>query len=176
MYPTIFDNACAHSGATVSTSDQCLSPYGIWKYGKYSLKSSSVRSIGTGFGMGLKNGKSSNNGVADVASGDNPFIGRMNTYWAGKGLDRQGWGYDIVEAAFKGTALANGFNFATVGMDFRKQVIQKGKNNVVLKRNARKTFKSIRNTTNQGNFRKDQKRAAVKKAAAILTAQQKAAK
>ena len=32
-----------------------------------------------------------------------------------------------------------------------------GKNSVVLKRNARKTFKSIRNTTNQGNFRKDQK-------------------
>ena len=127
LYPTIFDTACAHSGATVSTTDQCLSPYGIWKYGKYSLKSTSVRSIGTGFGMGLKNGKSSNNGVADVASGDNPFIGRMNTYWAGKGLDRQGWGYDIVEAAFKGTSLANNvFNFATVGMDFRKQVIQKG--------------------------------------------------
>merc|ERR1711890_114978 len=51
-----------------------------------------------------------------------------------------------------------------------------GKNNVVLKRTARKTFKSIRNTVNQGNFRKDQKRAAVKKAAAILKSQQKAAK
>merc|ERR1712159_424228 len=55
MYPTIFDTACTHSGANVSTSNQCLSPYGIWKYGKYSLKSTSVRSIGTGFGMGLKN-------------------------------------------------------------------------------------------------------------------------
>merc|ERR1712141_959479 len=50
-----------------------------------------------------------------------------------------------------------------------------GKNNVVLKRNARKTYKSIRNITNQGNFRKDQKRAAVKKAAAVLRSQQKAA-
>merc|ERR1712159_858643 len=135
LYPTIFDTACAHSGATVSTTDQCLSPYGIWKYGKYSLKESSVRSIGgwddggtiRGFGAQLKAGKSTNNGIADVASGDNPFIGRMNTYWAGKGLDRQGWGYDIVEAAFKGTSLANNvFNFTTVGMDFRKQVIQKG--------------------------------------------------
>merc|ERR1712216_770417 len=129
LYPTIFDTACAHTvspNVVVSTTYECLSSYGIWKYGKYSLKSDAVRSIGNGFGMGLKNGKSSNNGVADVASGDNPFIGRMNTYWAGKGLDRQGWGYDIVEAAFKGTSLANGFNFATVGMDFRKQVIQKG--------------------------------------------------
>merc|ERR1712025_1403761 len=84
LYPTIFDTACAHSEATVSTTDQCLSPYGIWKYGKYSLKSTSVRSIGTGFGMGLKNGKSSNNGVADVASGDNPFIGRMNPIGLGR--------------------------------------------------------------------------------------------
>merc|ERR1712130_45886 len=33
-----------------------------------------------------------------------------------------------------------------------------------LKGNARKTFKSIRNTTNKGKLRKDQKRAAVKKA------------
>ena len=55
-------------GVAVSTTDECLSSYGIWKYGKYSLKSDAVRSIGTGFGMGLKNGKSSNN-VTDVASG-----------------------------------------------------------------------------------------------------------
>ena len=32
----------------------------------------------------------------------------MNTIGL-EGLDRQGWGYDIVEAAFKGTSLANGF-------------------------------------------------------------------
>merc|ERR1711981_6153 len=51
-------------------------------------------------------------------------------------------------------------------------------NNVVLKRNSRKTFKSIRNTVNKGKqgLRKDQKRAAVKKASAILKAQQRAAK
>merc|ERR1712078_481362 len=51
-----------------------------------------------------------------------------------------------------------------------------GKANVTLKRNARKTYKSIRATSRQGNFRKDQTRAAVKKAAAELRAQQKAAK
>lgn len=55
-------------------------------------------------------------------------------------------------------------------------VFTAGKNNVVLKRNARKTFKSIRNTVNQGNFRKDQKRAAVKKASAILKSQARASK
>merc|ERR1712117_320997 len=53
-------------------------------------------------------------------------------------------------------------------------VFNAGKQNVVLKKNARKTFKSIRNTVNQGNFRKDQKRAAVKKAAAVIRSQQKA--
>merc|ERR1711993_217663 len=55
-------------------------------------------------------------------------------------------------------------------------VFTAGKSSMVLKRNARKTFKSIRNTTNKGKLRKDQKRAAVKKAAALLRAQQKASK
>ena len=117
LYPTIFDTRlCPHcfTRCVVSATNECLSSYGIWKYGKYSLKSDAVRSIGNGFGMGLKNGSRVTT-RRRRASGDNPFIGRMNTYWAGKGLDRQGWGYDIVEAAFKGTSLANGFNFATAG-------------------------------------------------------------
>merc|ERR1712241_1578035 len=42
---------------------------------------------------------------------------------------------------------------------------------VVIKKNSRATFKSIRNTVRANNFRKDQKRAAVKKASAILASQ-----
>merc|ERR1712117_176149 len=44
---------------------------------------------------------------------------------------------------------------------------------VVIKKNSRATFKSIRNTVQVNNFRKDQKRAAVKKASAILKSQAK---
>merc|ERR1711912_29117 len=46
-------------------------------------------------------------------------------------------------------------------------------NAVVIKKNSRATFKSIRNTVRANNFRKDQKRAAVKKASAILKSQAK---
>merc|ERR1712164_52119 len=90
------------------------------------MGSDAVRSIGNGFGMGLKNGKSSNNGIGLITCADVGTLHDSNNNVLWKGLDRQGWGYDIVEAAFKGTSLANGFDFATVGMDFRKQVIQKG--------------------------------------------------
>jgi hypothetical protein len=47
--------------------------------------------------------------------------------------------------------------------------------NVAIKKNARATYKTIRSTVSKNNFRKDQKRAAVKKAAAILRAQKKSA-
>merc|ERR1739838_538057 len=46
-------------------------------------------------------------------------------------------------------------------------------NSVVIKKNSRATYKSIRNTVRANNFRKDQKRAAVKKASAILKSQAK---
>merc|ERR1712178_419407 len=46
-------------------------------------------------------------------------------------------------------------------------------NSVVIKKNARATDKSIRNTVRANNVRKDQKRAAVKKASAILKSQAK---
>merc|ERR1712187_857581 len=47
----------------------------------------------------------------------------------------------------------------------------KNTTSVVIKKNSRATFKSIRNTVRANNFRKDQKRAAVKKASAILRSQ-----
>merc|ERR1711963_681705 len=46
-------------------------------------------------------------------------------------------------------------------------------NAVVIKKNSRATFKSIRNTVRANNFRNDQKLAAVKKASAILKSQAK---
>merc|ERR1712048_214494 len=49
----------------------------------------------------------------------------------------------------------------------------KNTTSVVIKKNSRATFKSIRNTVRANNFRKDQKRAAVKKASAILRSQTK---
>merc|ERR1712157_708763 len=49
----------------------------------------------------------------------------------------------------------------------------KNATSVVIKKNSRATFKSIRNTIRTNNFRKDQKRAAVKKASAILRSQAK---
>merc|ERR1711976_656905 len=43
--------------------------------------------------------------------------------------------------------------------------------NTTMKKSSRKTFKSIRNVAKQGAFRKDQTRAAVKKASAVLASQ-----
>merc|ERR1711934_1272631 len=48
-------------------------------------------------------------------------------------------------------------------------------NTLVEKKSLRKTFKSIRNVAKQGAFRKDQTRAAVKKASAIIASQKRAA-
>merc|ERR1712193_521417 len=50
-----------------------------------------------------------------------------------------------------------------------------GKLNTTMKKSSRKTFKSIRNVAKQGAFRKDQTRAAVKKASAIIASQKRAA-
>ena len=130
MYPTLWDTACTHSGATVSTTDACKSPYGIYSAGKNSLKSSSVRSI-KGFASSIGTKESGPTG-AKVAAKDNQFIGAMNTFWKSKGLNELTWGQDIIEAAFKGEKVKDGsgsktkFDFGVVGRDFRKEVIQKG--------------------------------------------------
>merc|ERR1711990_335137 len=59
----------------------------------------------------------------------------------------------------------------------RKNAYKPAKNvtNVAIKKNARATYKTLRNSIKAGKFRKDQKSAAVKKAAAILRAQAKSA-
>ena len=106
MYPTLWDTACSHSGSTVSTTDACKSPYGIYTAGKNSLKSSSVRSI-AGFASTIGTKESGPIG-AKVAAKDNQFIGAMNNFWKSKGLNELTWGQDIIEAAFKGEKVNGG--------------------------------------------------------------------
>ena len=106
MYPTLWDTACTHSGATVSNSNACKSPYGIYSAGKNSLKSSSVRSI-AGFASSIGTKESGPIG-AKVAAKDNQFIGAMNNFWKSKGLNELTWGQDIIEAAFKGEKVNGG--------------------------------------------------------------------
>jgi hypothetical protein len=130
------ETCSGHSGATLDTSSACQTSYAIWRYGKNSLKSSEVRSF-WGFADGIS-GAGKNSGTNNpVGSHENQFIGRMNAYWKSKGVgpDSSGpdWAKDIIQAAFDGTPIThkttskgNVFNFATVGMDFRKEVIQKG--------------------------------------------------
>lgn len=134
MYPAAWDTACVHSDTSdpvvPNSTAECQTPFGIWNKGKNSLKSDAVRSIGAGFAGGIGS-KRSEKGNAKVPFGtsaaNNPFISTMNSYWQSKGLDASTWGLDIIEAAFKGDTIPGStFNFGSVGMDFRKEVIQKG--------------------------------------------------
>ena len=74
------ETCSGHSGATLDTSSACQTSYAIWRYGKNSLKSSSVRSF-WGFADGIS-GAGKNSGTNNpVGSHENQFIGRMNAYW-----------------------------------------------------------------------------------------------
>ena len=125
-----------HAGTTLDASAACQTSYAVWRYGKHSLKSSSVRSF-WGFADGISGSGKLSGTTTPVGSHQNAFIARMNAYWMSKGVgpDSSGpdWAKDIIQAAFDGTPIANAatgsgdvFNFATVGMDFRREVIQKG--------------------------------------------------
>merc|ERR1712216_763738 len=151
LYPTLWDSACTHTcplststtanqgkTCTLSTANACLSTYGIYKYGKGSFKANSGSKNATmrtlrGFATSL-GGKGAS---ARVAAKNNPFINKMNKYWAKQGLNELTWGQDIIEAAFKGTCVKNGnscvksggvnlLDFGLVGNDFRVEVIKKG--------------------------------------------------
>merc|ERR1711990_329713 len=150
-YPTLWDTTCTHTcpsatsvttdqgqTCTLSTADACLSTYGIYRYGKGSFKGNSASKAAQmrtlrGFATSL-GGKGAS---ARVAAKNNPFINKMNKYWAKQGLNELTWGQDIIEAAFKGTCVKNGnscvksggvnlLDFGTVGNDFRVEVIKKG--------------------------------------------------
>jgi len=96
----------------------------IWLNGKHSVKTSSIRNI-AGFSSGAETKTSGNDVDTDVMYKDNSFIKVMNEYWESKGLNKYTWGYDIIDAAFLGSTIGD-INFAAVGDDFRREVIQKG--------------------------------------------------
>jgi len=96
----------------------------IWLDGKNSLKTSSIRNI-AGFSAGAEDKTSGNDVDRDVMYRDNSYISVMNEYWESKGLNKYTWGYDIIDAAFLGDTIGD-IDFATVGDDFRREVIQKG--------------------------------------------------
>merc|ERR1711990_51254 len=115
------DNKCNFNGATLS--GEAGDSYSVWTNGKYSKKSSGLRTI-RGFASGAAT-KSSGNAATDVDYKDNGFISVMNAYWKKKGLDEFTWGEQIVEAAFEGTTIGD-IDFSKVGWDFRKETIGKG--------------------------------------------------
>merc|ERR1711903_171954 len=115
-------NKCNFNGATLS--GEAGDSYSIWTNGKYSKKSSGLRTI-RGFASGAATKSSGNNAATDVDYKDNGFISVMNAYWKKKGLNEFTWGEQIVDAAFKGTVIGD-IDFSKVGWDFRKETIGKG--------------------------------------------------
>merc|ERR1711990_545613 len=115
------DNKCNFNGATLTGEGG--DSYSVWTNGKYSKKSSGLRTI-RGFASGAET-KSSGNAATDVDYKDNGFISVMNAYWKKKGLNEFTWGEQIVEAAFEGTTIGD-IDFSKVGWDFRKETIGKG--------------------------------------------------
>ena len=57
----------------------------VWRYGKHSLKSSSVRSF-WGFADGISGSGKLSGTTTPVGSHQNAFIARMNAYWMSKGV------------------------------------------------------------------------------------------
>lgn len=104
--------------------DDIMAAWDIWENGRYSIKSSSNRSIG-GFSKGAATKSSGNNIDTDVDYKDNGYISVMNAYWSEKGLDTYTWGYDIINATFNGEQIGI-INMGEVGDDFRREVVQKG--------------------------------------------------
>jgi len=96
----------------------------IWKNGKNSLKTSSIRSI-AGFASGAETKSSGNDMDTDVDYKDNSYISVMNDYWSSKGLNKYKWGYEIIDAAFNGLTVGD-IDMSAVGDDFRREVVQKG--------------------------------------------------
>merc|ERR1712091_14602 len=115
-------NYCNYEGTTMS--GDAGDSYDAWTNGKYSKKSSGIRKI-RDFAKNAATKPSGNDAATDVDYKDNGFISVMNAYWKKKGLDEFTWGEEIVDAAFKGTAIGD-IDFSKVGWDFRKETIGKG--------------------------------------------------
>merc|ERR1712162_11349 len=118
------DNKCKYDADNMDATVTNAKASDVWTNGKYSRKSSSLRNI-RGFAKGAATKSSGNDAATDVDYKDNGFISVMNAYWKKKGLNEFTWGEQIVDAAFKGTAIGD-VDFSTVGWDFRKETIGKG--------------------------------------------------
>ena len=116
------DDYCNYDGTTMS--GEAGDFYDRWTNGKHSTKSSGIRKI-RDFAKNAATKSSGNDAATDVDYKDNGFISVMNAYWKKKGLDEFTWGEQIVDAAFKGTAIGD-IDFSKVGWDFRKETIGKG--------------------------------------------------
>jgi len=104
--------------------EEIMAAWDIWHNGKYSNKSTSIRTI-AGFSSGAATKSSGNSADTDVDYKDNSYISVMNDYWYSKGLDKYTWGYDIINATFNGEVIGD-IDMRMVGDDFRREVIQKG--------------------------------------------------
>ena len=116
--PTVGAGNC---GGDTQAGD-CNTAYDIYRYGKYSNKTTTLRSL---YAMGTKTKSSGNDASVDVDMVDNPAVSVMNSYWNSKLGTQNVWATDILEAAFQGTTIGD-LNMATVGWDFRREIIQKG--------------------------------------------------
>ena len=116
--PTVGAGNC---GGDTQAGD-CNTAYDIYRYGKYSNKTTTLRSL---YAMGTKTKSSGNDASVDVDMVDNPAISVMNSYWNSILGTQTTWATDILEAAFQGTTIGD-LNMATVGWDFRREIIQKG--------------------------------------------------
>merc|ERR1712091_196976 len=118
------NNQCKYDADNMAAPVTAGKASDVWTNGKYSRKSSSLRNI-RGFAKGAATKSSGNDAATDVDYKDNGFISVMNAYWKKKGLNEFTWGEQIVDAAFKGTAIGD-IDFSKVGWDFRKETIGKG--------------------------------------------------
>merc|ERR1712147_205322 len=115
-------NNCNYDGTALS--GEAGDSYSVWTNGKFSRSGSNLRKIRV-FASGAATKSSGNVAATDVDYKDNGFISVMNAYWKKKGLNEFTWGEQIVDAAFKGTAIGD-IDFSKVGWDFRKETIGKG--------------------------------------------------
>merc|ERR1719407_422858 len=125
------NNQCKYDADNMAAPVTAGKASDVWTNGKYSRKSSSLRTI-KGFAEGAADKSSCSGGktpcikvATDVDYKDNGFISVMNAYWKKKGLNEFTWGEQIIDAAFKGTPLKD-VDFSKVGWDFRKETIGKG--------------------------------------------------
>merc|ERR1711990_1087900 len=125
------NNQCKYDADNMAAPVTAGKASDVWTNGKYSRKSSSLRTI-KGFAEGAADKSSCSGGktpcikvATDVDYKDNGFISVMNAYWKKKGLNEFTWGEQIIDAAFKGTPLVD-VDFSKVGWDFRKETIGKG--------------------------------------------------